>query len=135
MLYIWTLDIIQMNYKSRLSAISIFEYTFKILEKEMYNGTESIDARKEIKILQSATIEKLLIQCQIIKENDNFMISQSIPAIIILSLCNELALKSLIHQDTGTDKRGHKLGQLLSELSTPYRDGIKQIITRLIKRY
>ncbi|MGJ8685121.1 MAG: hypothetical protein ACSHWW_10885 [Nonlabens sp.] len=126
-----------MNHNAQLNAVLIFEYAFNLLEAEMNRGSKSIGAREKIlevinalpEKLENPTIEKLLSQVPIIKSNDKLMATQFIPATMIISFCNELALKALIHQTNGVNQRGHKLSDLISHLSEIERIGIKQEMT------
>ncbi len=129
-----------MNHNAQLNAVLIFEYAFNLLEIEMNKGSQSIGVREKVleminalpEQLNNPTIEQLLSQVPIIKDNDKLMVSQFVPATMILSFCNELALKSLIYQTKGIDQRGHKLSTLLSKLDDTDLDKIKEdIMTEL----
>lgn len=129
-----------MNHNAQLNAILIFEYAFNLLELEMNKGSQSIGVREKVleiinplpEKLKNPTIEQLLSQVPIINKNEKLMVSQFVPATMILSFCNELAIKTLIYQTRDINQRGHKLSTLLSKLNKTDSNQIKNdIMTEL----
>ena len=127
-----------MDIKSQLYAVQIFEYAFHLLEDKANEGVRSIDARTTVgeivkglsNPVNEEAMAKILQEIPHIREDENIMVYQYIPAVVLISFCSELALKVLIKQTRSADERGHKLSGLMKKLSPDLRESIQKEVTR-----
>lgn len=114
-----------MEINSQKTAVKIFEFAFQVLEGKANEGIQNLKKLKD---------PGNVVHLKDVYNNDEIgvntlLASQSIPAIVLLSLAIEQALKVLIKQENNTPKQKHELRILFGQLSQPLQGEIISFVT------
>ncbi|MFD2999333.1 hypothetical protein ACFS7Z_03085 [Pontibacter toksunensis] len=114
-----------MDINSQRDAVRIFEYAFLELERKAKEGQRNLrrlegGARDEAPVTALHRRDEVAV--------NTLLASQTIPAIVVLSLAIEQALKVLIKQEDLMPKHVHELKLLFNQLPAYLQDEIKTFV-------
>ncbi|WP_162052151.1 hypothetical protein [Pontibacter pamirensis] len=114
-----------MDIKAQKDAVRIFEFAFQELERKANEGLYNLSRLKG---------PEKGVHLTDLNNNDalganTLLASQTIPAIVVLSLAIEQALKVLIKQENEVPKHVHELKILFNQLPLFLQDEIKAFVT------
>lgn len=113
-----------MDINSQKDAVRIFEFAFQVLERKANEGLHNLSRLKgsghKVHLADLNNDDEIGL--------NTLLASQTIPAIVVLSLATEQALKVLIKQEHETPKHVHELKILFNQLPTFLQDEIKYFV-------
>lgn len=118
------LEPIVMDINAQRDAVRIFEFAFQELERKANEGLYNLERLNGAG--NEAHLTKLNNRDEM--ERNTLLASQTIPAIVVLSLAIEQALKVLLKQEHITPKHVHELKLLFNQLPAYLQDEIKTFV-------